>query len=188
MKIKHQEHNLFPTLVIAYDLTGMGDNEKLIEDYNGQKHMLVDGNGTSNYSGGGWNMDDYPGLRDTLQECVNQYASVLNLCQTTVTNTWMNKMDPGGKVKPHRHEGSVVSGAYYPSAPKEAAHLVFHSPISMYRMNDVFQAENDRNTYFNFFPVQESTLYIFPSWLQHETEVNTVDDRYVLSFNTGRNF
>ena len=150
--MKHQEHNLFPTLVIAYDLTGLVDNEKLIDDYNGQKHMLVDGNGTSNYSGGGWDLENFPGLRDTLQE------------------------------------GSVVSGAYYPSAPKEAAHLVFHSPISMYRMNDVFEAENDRNTYFNFFPVQESILYIFPSWLQHETEINTVEDRYVLSFNTGRNF
>lgn len=184
--MKHNEYNLFPTLVVAYDLTGLVDNKKLIEDYNGQKHMLVDGNGTSNYSGGGWNLDHYKGLRETLQECVDLYASKLNLCQTHITNTWMNKMDPGGKVKPHRHEGSVVSGAYYPTAPKEAANLIFHSPISMYRMNDVFIAENDANTYFNFFPVQESILYIFPSWLQHETEINTVEDRYVLSLNTAR--
>lgn len=184
--MRHQEYNLFPTLVIAYELTGKIDNKKLIDDYNGQQHMLVDGNGTSNYHRDNWNIDNYLGLKDTLQECVDIYRDKLNLCDMAITDTWMNKMDPGGKVKPHRHEGSVISGAYYPTAPKGSAHLVFHSPISMYRMNDIFLSETAENTYFSFFPVQESVLYLFPSWLQHETEINTVDDRYVLSLNTAR--
>jgi len=185
--MKHQDYNLFPTLVVAYDLTGKIDNKKLVDNYNGKKHILVDG-GTSSYEDGGWNIDDHPGLRETLQHCVDIYRDKLNLSDMFISNSWMNQMGPGAKVKPHRHEGSVVSGAYYPKTPNGSAHLIFHSPISMYRMNDVFQGETEANTYFNFFPAQENTLYIFPSWLQHETEINTVEERYVLSFNTARTF
>jgi len=186
--MEHQEYKLFPTLVIAFDLTGLIDNKKLIDNYDGKDHLLVEGNGSSNYNGGGWNIDDYDGLRDTLQNCVNIYQDKLNLSDMFISNSWMNKMEPGGKIKPHRHEGSVVSGAYYPKTSPNSASLVFHSPISMYRMNDVFKGETEANSYFNYFPAQENILYLFPSWLQHETEVNNADDRYVLSFNTARTF
>ena len=184
--MNHKDYNLFPTLVVAFDLTDMIDNKKLIESYNGKEHLLVEGPGSSNYNGGGWNIDDHEGLRDILQDCVDMYIDKLNLSDAFISNSWMNKMDTGGKIKPHRHEGSVVSGAYYPKAGPNSAHLVFHSPISIYRMNDIFKGETKANSYFNYFPAQENILYIFPSWLQHETEVNNTDERYVLSFNTGR--
>ena len=172
---------------MAFDLTGEVDNQKLVDSYNGLDHLLLEG-GTSNYDGGGWNMDDYPDLRELLQKCVNIYAEQMNLSDMFISNSWMNSMTPGSRVKPHRHEGSVISGAYYPKVADGSASLIFHSPISMYRMNDVFKGETDINTYFNYFPAQENVLYLFPSWLTHETEVNDTEERYVLSFNTTRTF
>jgi uncharacterized protein (TIGR02466 family) len=185
--MNHQDYLLFPTLVMAFDLTGDVDNKQMIDNYKGVDHLLMDG-GSSNYDGGGWNMDSYPGLKNTLQQCVDIYAERMNLSDMTISNSWMNSMTPGSKVKPHRHEGSVVSGAYYPKVADGSASLIFHSPISLYRMNDVFKGESELNTYFNYFPARENVLYIFPSWLTHETEVNDTEERYVLSFNTGRTY
>ena len=42
-----------------------------------------------------------------------------------IKNSWMNRVGKGGSVRSHRHEGSVVSGAFYPIADEGSCPLIF---------------------------------------------------------------
>lgn len=187
-----KEHLLFPTTIMTFDLSDdIGDLEDITKDYQGTPHMLVENNGSSNYgvsdAGGAASWLIQSGnsqLRRTLQKCVNLYTEKLSLNSLTIVNSWMNHMGKGGNVKQHRHEGSVVSGAFYPKLDEGSVGLTFHSPIKPYRMNDLFVDVNDLNSYEYVCEAKEKHLVLFPSWLEHSTTTNKTDDRFVISFNT----
>lgn len=177
------EFFLFPTYVMKFDLCNHVDSSELIKNYKGDAHHLVT-EGTSTYSYGDNLLENYPAIQNKIQECIDLYSKNMGFAQLKIQNSWMNCMTYGSKTVLHRHEGSVISGAYYPKVDDNSAQLVFSSPIKVHRMNDVFYQENPLNTYFNYFPAETDMLYLFPSWLEHETEINQTNERYVLSFNT----
>lgn len=188
--MKQKSLEIFPTLVMEFDLSMAWWKTKIkdyIENFDGIEHGLLQDNAVSDYGYGNiLDNPNYGDVRQDLQKCVDIYCNKMNLKICNITNSWINHMTNGGSVKFHRHEGSVVSGAYYPQVDDNSCDLIFNSPLKPYRMNDLFLAENDLNAYTYRVPSKKNTLYLFPSWLEHGTESNKSNNRFVLSFNTDR--
>ena len=123
-------------------------------------------------------------IKETMQNCVNYYAETYSLGKLAITNSWMNRVGVGGAVRPHRHELSVVSAAFYPIADKGSCPLIFKSPIAPYRMNEFVIHENLYNAQTQEVPCEQGKLILFPSWLEHFTNDNTTENRITVSFNT----
>ena len=103
-----------------------------------------------------------------------------------ISTSWFNTMSEGGSVESHRHERSVISGAYYPYADDGSNPLMLESPIQQLRMNDCIIKVTGFNRYTEHVPALPGSLVLFPSWLKHYVEPNNSKKRYVISFNTIR--
>ena len=119
-----------------------------------------------------------------LEACIQDYCLTYGLPQLRITNSWMNRVGKGGAVKAHRHEVSVLSGAFYPIADKGSAPLTFKSPLQVYKMFEYAAEETHYNAALMETPCEQGSLVLFPSWLEHFTEENTTDNRITISFNT----
>ena len=186
-------HNLFPTLVMEFDLSDempvknlkeLIDNNESVQAY---RHGKIE-HGFSSHGCLNHILDesDFAPLKELFQTCVDQYSNNVGMGDLNIIQSWFNVYLQGGKIGAHRHEGSVCSAAFYPYCEDGSASLQFHSPLKPYRMNEIFEQETEYNTYFWKFPAKQNTLYLFPSWLEHETEINLTNERYVISFNTQR--
>jgi hypothetical protein len=123
-------------------------------------HGLVT-KGTSTYNHG-MPVLMYPeliGLRNILKQYVRLYCSKYDISPLKFINSWFNISQPGNKLKAHKHEESIISGAFYISGKTP---LIFpDKSIKPY----------------------SGLLVIFSSDLIHYTEEET-EERIVISFNT----
>jgi uncharacterized protein (TIGR02466 family) len=179
---------LFPSTVMLVDMTGHPCKEKaldIIDNSNTQEHALLS-KGKSNFeSNGGFLFHpELEQLRFDIQAAIHKFSSILGTFPIQLSNNWFNIMEPGGVVHPHRHEGSVISGAYYIRAPKGSSNLYFSSPLKPLRMNEITQFSNPLNLAEAHIPCNEDMLILFPSWLEHYTDENHNSERTVISFNT----
>lgn len=123
-------------------------------------------------------------LRERIQNNINSYTESVGLQSLEITGSWYNKMTMGKKVSLHRHEGSVISGAFYIDVEDETVPLRFHNPLKPYRMNDLYDKFDNQYASLGIQLKPElGTLFLFPSWLEHETDAE-VASRCVISFNT----
>ena len=101
-----------------------------------------------------------------------------------ITDSWHNKMEKGKRVRLHRHEDSVVSGSFYVKTEKNTVPLIFRNPLHPYRMTEIYVDKKSKySTGGMKFPATPGILYLFPSWLEHETDEEK-GDRCVISLNT----
>jgi hypothetical protein len=98
------------------------------------------------------------GLKNIIKQYVRIYCGKYNIPPLKFINSWFNISQPGNKLKAHKHEESVVSGAFYLSGKTP---LIFP------------------DTSINPYP---GMLVIFSSDLVHYTEEET-EQRIVISFN-----
>ena len=185
--------DLFPVLLEEYDLTGApGVDEfrnhimKGIEDNMHRGHSLAV-NGVSSH--GGFDPLGAPASQDILkafQECLNHYADKMGNWPCVISGGWYNVLPKGGFTERHRHESSVVSGAFYIKLPEgDCGNFYVVSPLQQYMMCMHFIKKSIYGDYFYDVPIKENHLYLFPSWLEHGSRVNnTDDDRITVSFNT----
>ena len=184
------QYGLFPTLVATYNLLDHPAYSKIVTEVNktvtSQHSIMKDSESTYDESAGNnWLDKSYlSDFRQQIQDCVDHYASEYKLKQCFIKNSWMNRVGKGGSVRAHRHEGSVISGAFYPVADEGSCPLVFKSPISMYRMSEILLTEDLYNCYNQEIPCEQGQLILFPSWLEHYTDDNKTDNRITISFNT----
>jgi uncharacterized protein (TIGR02466 family) len=188
--MNHQHIPLFPTLISAFDLGALVTNEMLfiLKDNNATEHSLLE-NGISSYGGGTKNLNNIPEFKNLfleIQKCIDIYTNEAGIESCVLTESWFNILKERGEVKPHRHEGSVVSGAFYPYIAQGSSNLVFESPLKVVKMNDILSKETEYSSYTVEFPVQQGILVIFPSWLIHFVEPNKSAERITISFNTIR--
>lgn len=183
-------HRLFPTVVMEFDLSEVltEENVQTLKDLDKKAdfHGLIP-EGTSTYATmrSLLEQEETKFLDEILHSCVNEYCNVMNLQPVAIGNCWTNFTTEGAYVKLHRHEGSVISGALYIQSDFESVDLTMHSPLRPYRMYDLFHEENFDNSYYAHFKPKPLTLYIFPSWIDHETQVEySKATRQVISFNT----
>ena len=182
---------LFPTLVSAFDLSEHCDIPKaleIIEKAETGDHALILG-GKSSFQKGDEEFlfnSELAKLRTDIQNCIDLYCKSAGLEESILGTSWFNIMGKGGHVDKHRHEGSVVSGAFYPYVDEDSCPLIFESPLRPLRMNDVFEQQNPFSSYFASCKPRTGLLLVFPSWLEHRTDPNQTDKRITISFNTMR--
>ena len=188
MNVSH----LFPTVIGSFDFSNDPDLQVLldiIKNYPKEPHMLLSG-GVSSYSTETRILNDerITGLKRRIQDSVNQYVEYIGVAPVDIGVSWFNVLTAGHRVKPHRHEVSVVSGAFYVEADEGSVGLTFASPLAPLRMFEFVQNINEHNSNFWTIPCKTGMLYLFPSWLEHSTELNETENRITVSFNTTYRF
>ena len=168
------------------DLPDINIAKDIIKEYNTAEHLLVPGGKSS------WNVDNKSILHDSrlinlkehIDEAVDFYAESLGLAKVIMSNSWFNVMSEGSTVVPHRHERSTISGALYIDCEEGSSSIYFRNPTTLYRMAEEI---NNHNTMYTskaaFIESKRGRCVVFPSWLEHGTEINEYDGRTVISFN-----
>ena len=133
--------------------------KKLLQIETNSHGLVTKGSSTYNH---GMPVLMYPeliGLKNIIKQYVRIYCSKYDIAPLKFINSWFNISQPGNKLKAHKHEESIVSGAFYLSGKTP---LIFP------------------DTSVNPYP---GMLVIFSSDLVHYTEEET-EQRIVISFNT----
>jgi len=188
-------HELFPTTVMEFDLNPHVDTKLLwneLKDLKMEEHSLLTDGGSSTYFPGNSHLLDVSNpliqkLRTQIEKCLDEYTTTVGLISTTISNSWLSVMNKDTELLPHRHEASVLSGAYYPKVPQGSVGLTVLNPLKPYTMCMTNQKTTRLNAEHATVPAREGVLYIFPSWLEHRSEPNQSDSRAVISFNTLNN-
>lgn len=102
---------------------------------------------------------EFIGLKKIIEQYVRIYCNKYTIPPLKIINSWFNISQPGNKLKAHKHEDSILSGAFYISGNIP---LIFSE------------------TLIKPYP---GLLVIFSSDLVHYTEEET-ERRIVVSFNT----
>jgi uncharacterized protein (TIGR02466 family) len=190
--MNYGHYPIFPTLVSCFDLSDHPALPSVVDiiengDHSLRPHGLLN-NGLSSIG----NTDflasaELKDIKSAIQDAVNIYTQEAGLESCTVAHSWFNILHSGHEVKPHRHEGSVVSGAFYPFVEEGSVGLNFESPLKPVKMNDIAEKQTQYTSYTSTIQVKSGLLIIFPSWLIHYTEQNQTSKRFTISFNTIRN-
>jgi len=143
----------------------------------------------SNY--GGWQSDSFKtvpknflGLFKKINSNVKKIEKKLSLSKKLkLSNLWYNVNGLSSFNRPHDHKGSVISGVYYISIPKNSGSIVF-----LGRDIDTFYTSVDSYNHYNSsiwkIEPQENICILFPSYLKHYVEPNlNKKERVSISFN-----
>ena len=104
-----------------------------------------------------------------------------------ITQSWLNITKPGEYHHLHTHQNSIISGVFYIAA-EEDDKITFSDPNTKLKGMIKFEkkAYNTVNSDTWWFPSIANELVLFPSWLNHQVNVNekATKDRISISFNT----
>lgn len=149
-------------MIEKYNLSFLNLNEikrKLLQIKTQEHGLITNGSSTYNY---GMPILIYPrltGLNNIIKQYVRLYCNKHDIKPLKFINSWFNISQPGNKLKAHKHEESIVSGAFYISGK---------TPLMF--------SETSIQPY-------PGLLIIFSSDLVHYTE-EEIEERIVISFNT----
>lgn len=184
-----QTIQIFPTSIAILDFSDDPELDllcRIIDQSKTEDHLLVIG-ARSSYTTNKPLLNNplLAGIKSRIMAAVNEFASELGLHELAMSNSWFNIMSQGQHVTQHRHEMSVVSGAFYTHTEPGAPGLILHNPLGALRMYEVSKTTNELNGNHWFLPEPtRGQLVLFPGWLEHSTNPNFTDRRVVVSFNT----
>ena len=183
--------NIFSIPILLCELQEI-DNTSLVS----YAYSLRDNNtGRTLSNKGGWQSDI---LNDSILDMllikiltnISYYANLLDVKKDktiSFTNTWLNINGQNDYNINHVHEG-FISGVYYPQASPDMGGLRLENHNNLKSISWHGSNFNNYNTHnAENFLVRPKTglLVLFPSWLEHGVEPNTInDDRISFSFNT----
>lgn len=118
-----------------------------------------------------------------------QHVMGLEVDEMIMTDCWLNDCYSGGIQRFHSHGNSFVSGTYYINYdPEKHAHLKFLNPFYSNHTNPFMELNvakftdfNHKETICNF--IEEGSLILWPSHIDHGYDINTHDKRITLSMN-----
>jgi uncharacterized protein (TIGR02466 family) len=188
--------NIFPTIISRGKLKEATElNKKLLDEI--QSFSAEDKMGREwskeNYRGG---YTSYASLSDMhhrapafsqfeelMQPHAKEFAKAhqwqMRGLSLEMTACWMNIMPKHTYHTLHFHPHSVISGAYYVTAPKGSVSLRLEDP----RMSHFMNAPVGKSPYYEVSP-DPGSFILFESWLRHEVPPNRSDKaRVSISFN-----
>jgi uncharacterized protein (TIGR02466 family) len=122
--------------------------------------------------------------------CVDYVTNILGFRvpdTMVVTDSWINKTKVGGYQYYHYHCNSFVSGTYYVNFNKSHVPLFFKHPSTLsHNFQPVIELEKLITTKYNSdaqMEINEGSLFLWQSNLQHGYPVNPYDDRISISMN-----
>ena len=149
-------------MIEEYDLSFLNlepIKNKLLQIQSSSHGLVTKGVSTYNYGMPVLMYPELTGLKNTIKQYVRLYCNKYEIPPLKFINSWFNISQPGNKLKAHKHEESIVSGAFYISGKTP---LIFPDAS------------------INPYP---GLLVIFSSDLVHYTEEET-KERIIISFNT----
>ena len=180
----------FPSFVTETDLSNKFNSQEFLNfikgDTNLQDHGLVK-KGLSTFNSQNYILDIlvFSDLKQIIQNNISTYCKNIDIREPRITNSWYNIMGEDSKVEFHIHEGSTISGVYYPLLEEENCKLIFKSPNPSINL---IPKLTDKGPYsqlkYFIVPIKQNHLYLFPSYLEHGTLENQGGTRIALSFNT----
>tara|TARA_B100000700_G_C15032696_1_gene851314 strand:- start:638 stop:1204 length:567 start_codon:yes stop_codon:yes gene_type:complete len=135
------------------------------------------------------NVNGYQGHRFDDEELVNGIKN--NVPETDedlgelYVHTWVNINPKDAYNMRHTHTNGLVllSGVYYVKVPENSGSIVFHDPRGPILHSMADQRYYNQASYSAIIP-EEDKIFYFPSWLEHEVDVNNSDEeRISISFN-----
>jgi len=149
-------------MIEQYDLSFLNLNtikKKLLQIETNSHGLVSKGVSTYNHGMPVLMYPELTGLKNIIEKYVRLYCNKYEIPSLKFINSWFNISQRGNKLKAHKHEESIVSGAFYLSGKTP---LIFP------------------DTSINPYP---GMLVIFSSDLVHYTE-EEAEQRIVISFNT----
>lgn len=181
------DYNLFPTLVQLYHVP-LGTKENIVlENYTDLKEWPIDigkGKTSSQTEMNLLHRPEMAKLKVGITSCLDEYCKDAGLQQVEIGKSWFNLQEEDGVIHKHRHELSIISGAYYPYVDDGSAPLIFESPILAPKMSEIHNKVTHYTANNMEFEPRPEMLILFPSWLYHYSIPNKTKKRVTISFNT----
>lgn len=191
-QIKYDIINILPIQIFKFFYDDTEDLKNILNSLKQEKYVFVD----TKFKSENFMIhkkEQYKKLFDWIHDCLifvketNKYE-----CDSLkVTQSWANKYEVGNSIHPHIHPNSVVSGIFY--ANETNSGTIFGTTnawkVGSFFNNFAFPSticlSSDQECY-NLERVEPELgcLYVFPSNLEHNTEVNNDIERYTISFNS----
>lgn len=141
----------------------LNDIKKTILSIKTREHGLVEGGKSSyNFEIPILEYKNLISIKKIIKNYLSIYRKKYGIYNLTIINSWFNISGPGSKLLPHKHENSILSGAFYVYA-EDVSPLIFSGIRKVKPYNGL--------------------LTIFPSDLIHYTE-KEIGNRITISFNT----
>lgn len=138
-------------------------------------------------------LNNMPDLKSDIENhCelfVRKYLTVKDNAKFYLQNSWSNIHGPKEKAQIHCHGSSLLSGVYYPILPKNCGNITFHKGsiyTNIFHQSIRFEYEEPNNITAEQYVLNlnEGTIVIFPSHLDHSVEKNNSNEnRYSIAFN-----
>jgi len=174
-KFKFADHELHKPKIMKYL-----SNEKVYKD-NSRRHIDFSGPNLHN-------LPEFSEFAKFAMDSLNE--SMINLGYVPsiqITSLWATRHRENLFHHRHTHNNSFLVGVYYLNGSTKNSGTTF---FTNNRCNQIVPARLP-NTKLRIASkwtssFEEGTLLIFPSWLEHDTDVNILinSDRYILSFNS----
>jgi len=193
------DFNLFPTLVQVHcfdNHPANADIVNLIENYKETSSwpkdigrgktssMHYDPVGKVHRTTNCLNLPEFEKLKRDIENRLVDYTRTVGIAEVELTKSWFNIQEDEGHVTEHRHDLSIVSGAYYPYVEEGSAPIVFRNPNLAPKMAEVPEMVTEFTADGMEFHPRSGMLVLFPSWLYHRTYFNKTKKRLTVSFNT----
>ena len=191
--MEHVINGIFPTpvYITERDSNLSPKEEKEIRKIVKEGMYKNAGNSTSNNNYIFNNNDNLKNLKQFCEQQIKIYVKEVIVPKVEldfyITQSWLNVTKPGEFHHEHSHPNSIISGVFYIST-EEDDKITFTDPNV--RLKELIKFETKEYNLWNsttwFFPSNNNELLLFPSWLQHNVEVNekATTDRISISFNT----
>jgi uncharacterized protein (TIGR02466 family) len=129
--------------------------------------------------------DDLKFLKKEIDKQIDHYLHNIFFYKMDykITTSWATKTESKGYGQRHYHSNHFLSGVYYPVGNKNFAIKFYKKNVSMWHIqNSQFNEFNAKELTFPI--VNDNTLILFPSSLDHSIESNEdVNSRYSVAFN-----
>lgn len=130
---------------------------------------------------------------DFIRYHVREYWKQLgytDLHTPDIVHMWANLAPKGGNIIQHNHSPFEIAGSFYLNATPEMGCLALVNPIEQIlgRLPYYSDGESKQGRYFfdHLVEPKPGKLVLFPGWLYHKTQPNTVDEeRIVMGLNAG---
>jgi len=127
-------------------------------------------------------------LKQSLESALNKFfydVYKTKQCKLYITQSWLNFADKNEFHHRHWHPNSFISGVLYLQTISDDR-IYFASNLEQFNM---FEFDNEEYTLFNsntwWMPVEDNSLILFPSNMNHEVKINTSSTtRISLAFNS----
>ena len=182
-------HNLWPIPVYEGEIPVREKWKVLIKSLDYERTHI----NNSDISCDRYILNSMPELKSEIEtHCeyfVRKYLNIKDNAKFYLQNSWVNIHGPNEFSQIHYHGSSLLSGVYYPILPKKSGDIAFHKG-SIYTniFHNSIRIEYNENNHITtekyVIDLNEGTIIIFPSHLEHSVEQNKSNEsRYSIAFN-----